>query len=311
MDSRGSQRMHALLSHIPGAQHSPACRPSVSRHSRKPARSTGSPQRVAPSTGDGALRGATTPVRNSRSVPTVALRALLALALPTACASCGAPDDPVCRDCRSEVGAALWAGGPREVSPDPSPAGLPRTHAAGRYQGALGRLAAAYKDDGRRDLRDLLATHLASAVEAAIDGSRPALETLARANGPILVVPVPSSRQSRRGRGDAPLVGLARRSTRGWGRHELTCADALRQRRRVADQAGLNAVQRAANLEHAMEVRAAWQATIPGSVCVVVDDVLTTGATLVEAGRALRAGGARYVVAATICATERRSRGHG
>jgi predicted amidophosphoribosyltransferase len=85
-------------------------------------------------------------------------------------------------------------------------------------------------------------------------------------------------------------------------------AEALKPRRRVADQAGLNARQRAVNLEHSMVVRPRWESAIAGSHCIVVDDVLTTGATLVEAARALRSSGASSVVAATVCATQRRSR---
>jgi predicted amidophosphoribosyltransferase len=88
----------------------------------------------------------------------------------------------------------------------------------------------------------------------------------------------------------------------------VVCADALRLRRRVADQAGLTARQRQVNLDHAIELRPEWDATLVGASCLLVDDVLTTGATLVEATRALRRAGASEVVAASICATARRSR---
>src|SRR6476620_4517540 len=129
---------------------------------------------------------------------------------------------------------------------------------------------------------------------------------LARHTRPVLVVPVPTSRTARRRRGDAPLLDLARAAATGFAGHELWCADALRLRRRVADQAGLTARERRVNLEPAIEPRPRWADSLPGAPCVLVDDVLTTGATRVEARRALLRAGAVSVVAAAICATARR-----
>lgn len=236
----------------------------------------------------------------------VGLGALAALALPASCGACGAPDQAVCRECSAEVGAALWEDGPQLVTPRPCPDGMPPVWAGAPYGGALGRLVAAYKDDDRRDLRTVLAPLLATSADAAVRGSAAAQKVLAKGNGPVLVVPAPTSRQARRRRGDAPLLALARQAVDGYATSEVVAADALRLRRRVADQAGLNARERQVNLEHAIEVRPHWAPTVRGSVCVLVDDVLTTGATLVEAARALRCDGAREVVAATICATARR-----
>jgi predicted amidophosphoribosyltransferase len=102
------------------------------------------------------------------------------------------------------------------------------------------------------------------------------------------------------------LAAVAQAAVTGFGEHEVRCADVLRLRRPVADQAGLDAPARARNLEHAMAVRQAWESALPGAVCLIVDDVLTTGATLVEAARELRRNNAREVLAATVCATLRR-----
>jgi predicted amidophosphoribosyltransferase len=237
-----------------------------------------------------------------------AFTALAGLALPVACAACGQPDEAVCRRCRLELHGCLWEGGPRHCRPDPTPSRLPVVHAAGRYEGPLARIAGAYKDDDRRDCAELLATLLTRAVEAAVRAAPPHLRVLGAGNGPLLLVPVPSSAAARRRRGDAPLTALAAAVAKGFGDDELVLAEALKPRRRVADQAGLNARARALNVEHSMVVRRRWEHVVAGSACVVVDDVLTTGATLVEAARALRSSGSGPVVAATVCATQRRSR---
>jgi predicted amidophosphoribosyltransferase len=80
------------------------------------------------------------------------------------------------------------------------------------------------------------------------------------------------------------------------------CVQALEHRRRVADQAGLSAADRAANLGGAIQARF----DLLGHRVIVVDDVITTGATLAEAARALRAAGAEVPAAAVVAATERR-----
>jgi len=233
------------------------------------------------------------------------LAALADLALPLTCASCRVPGAAVCPDCLDGVRSAVWPCA-RPVRPRPCPEQLPAVWAGAPFAGALATVVAAYKDDGRRDLGPLLAGVLAGAVDAAVGGCPALRRALAAGNGPVLVVPVPSSASARRRRGDFPLAQLAALACAGFGPGELVTADALRLRRRVADQAGLGAVERQVNLEHAMQVRGRWAPVVHRSSCVLVDDVLTTGATLVEAARALRAGGARAVVAATICATSRR-----
>ena len=64
---------------------------------------------------------------------------------------------------------------------------------------------------------------------------------------------------------------------------------------------------RAANLAGSLSVPGRLVALVAGRPVVIVDDVVTTGATLTEAARALRAAGAEVVAAASVAATSRRT----
>ena len=90
------------------------------------------------------------------------------------------------------------------------------------------------------------------------------------------------------------------------GGRRLALVTALSPVRRLADQAGLDSAARAANLAGAYAVRPRWRGGRVGPRVLLVDDVMTTGATLAEATRALRVDGVRVVGVATIAATQRR-----
>lgn len=175
--------------------------------------------------------------------------------------------------------------------------------ACGEFTRVRRRVITAYKDHGRADLAGSLADDLAMAVAALLRVDPRHLDR-AWLDNSVLLVPAPSSGASRRARGEAPIDRLAERTAdRLPGR--VGAAPVLTFRRRVVDQSHLDHGRRQANLSGAMVVRAA--ASVQGADCLVVDDVVTTGATLVEAARALRAAGARSVVAATVAATARRA----
>jgi predicted amidophosphoribosyltransferase len=79
----------------------------------------------------------------------------------------------------------------------------------------------------------------------------------------------------------------------------------LRQRRSVADQAGLSAVQRVENLTGALSAAAGSGRLLGAGSTVVVDDVMTTGASLMEAVRAVTAAGGSVAAAAVVAVSPR------
>lgn len=146
--------------------------------------------------------------------------------------------------------------------------------AAAPYGGGLRRALIAYKERDRRDLARPLGRLLERAVT-----------DLGCADA--VLVAVPSTAAARRARGGDHVRRLVR------------CVPALRLVRAVRDSAGLSTPERAANLAGAMAARP------PGrrGRAVLVDDITTSGATLVEAARALRAAGWSVDGAAVVAAT--------
>ena len=256
--------------------------------------------------------------------PVALLRAVVAalvdLAIPSACAGCAAPGRWLCPRC-----AVALRGSARPVRPSPAPTGLPPVFAVADYAGAARRLIVAHKEHHRLELAAPLGSALGEAVRGVLGPagprSPPAATASARLTGPVLV-PVPSRRATVRQRGHDPLLRMANVAATAaalvasgaataatTARAEpLPVVPLLRHRRRVADQAGLGAAERAANLAGALEVHPRRLADARGRTVVVVDDVLTTGATLAEATRALTAAGAHVVGAAVVAATTRRTR---
>ena len=215
------------------------------------------------------------------------------LAVPAACVGCGGPGADLCGRC----GTALRAP-PRLVRPTPCPPGLPPVATVADYADAVREALVAHKERAAYALAAPLSAALARAVALAI----------VSASGDPVLVPVPSSPSARRSRGDDPLLRLTTQAAarmRAVG-VAASIVPALQHVRRVRDSAGLSAPQRAANLAGALVVRSGARERIAGRRPVVVDDVMTTGATLVEAARALRVAGVDVAAGAVVASAVRR-----
>lgn len=225
------------------------------------------------------------------------LRAMIELAAPSDCAGCAVAGSRWCERCDAE----LTGTPPRQWWPTPSPPGMPATWTGPAYQGPVRAAVVAWKEQDRVHLTRHLAPVLGAGVAAAVRGSVEHQQALLRGE-PIAVVPAPSARSSSRARGREPVRELAGAAC---GRGAVV--QGLVLHRRVRDQAGLSASERERNLAGAIIVRTGVRSLLRGVPCVVVDDVVTTGATLQECARALAQAGAGPVVAATVAATARRA----
>jgi ComF family protein len=196
-----------------------------------------------------------------------------AVLAPVNCAGCGIDDRALCSSCRDHLSASPI----EQVLPDGT-----RVYSALRYEGTARQLVLAYKEQGRTDVARALARPLLSAIRAA-------------ATARCELVALPTGSAAYRRRGYDPVRLLLRKA--GLGRP----LEALRQTHRRVDQKSLSRAARAENLAGSLGVRR----DIRGRRLLLVDDVVTTGASLGEAARALREGGAEVVGAATLAATPR------
>lgn len=212
------------------------------------------------------------------------------LVLGARCAGCEVPAFGLCPACAATVRGVVPAVVSRPVT------GLPPMVAAGPYHGELRRVILAAKERQALIQVPLLAELLARAVAALLLQGTPRL--------PVTLVPVPSVRARVMERGidlTAALAAGAARRLRRCG-VEVRVARAVRLAREPDDQAGLRRLERMVNSEGAYRC-------VPGQLAgsvIVIDDVVTTGATLVAVSAALRAAGCTPFGAATVAQTQRR-----
>ncbi|MCU1518986.1 MAG: phosphoribosyltransferase [Pseudarthrobacter sp.] len=232
-----------------------------------------------------------------------ALAEALSLAVPADCVCCGAEDLVLCVAChrrirlltrrpfRSEAQApALMDVGGTFILP---------VVAAGIYREELAQALLSFKKHGQHQLRHVLGKALAGAVATAVGGDRS-----------ICLVPVPSSTGAFVKRGFSPVHLLLGPLSRVPALAGVQVRDVLRKsvrHRRLeglpGGQKGLGRGARARRVRGSMRVPPRKRNGVAGLRCIIVDDVLTTGATLAEAARALHAAGAIVAGAVVLAAT--------
>jgi ComF family protein len=218
----------------------------------------------------------------------------LDLALPAACAGCRREGAALCRDCLPAIDVRLEAapGVPMGLPAD-LPAPLLQLEWCAPFTGVTRRALHALKYEGERRLAPLLGAALARRwARAGVAGD--------------VLVPVPASPDRVRERGYDQAALLATEAARRLG---LPMLPALERTRATIAQFDLDRAGRASNLGGAFQVAAAFaeggatrrpHQSVVDRWVVLVDDVVTTGATLAACATALLEGGAMAVSAVAV-----------
>lgn len=218
-------------------------------------------------------------------------RLLVEVVFPRRCAGCGRRGSWVCSDCESTLPVLTppWCVrcGTSPLGPGcrchELPPSLDKARSASPYDGWVRRAVIMMKFEGERARAESLGPLLARLV----DEMRP-IDSL---------VPVPLHPHRKRERGFNQSEALAVCVT-GEGNRIPVVTDLLVRTRPTRHQVGLGADERRANVHGAFAVRPARD--LAGQRLVLVDDVLTTGATLGNCADALKAAGAAFVAAVTV-----------
>jgi predicted amidophosphoribosyltransferase len=227
------------------------------------------------------------------------------LLLPTACAGCAADRVPLRHGACAECAARLEALRPFRTAPTPPPPGMPPCVAVGPYAGPLRGALLAYKEKGRHRLARPLGALLATAVAG-----------LAPRGRAVVLIPVPSTAAAARERHGDHMTRLATHAVRrlraaGWDACVSQPLEALPR----PDSTSLTVSGRRSAAESSLRIRRSRipvlrRATPRKGTLVVVDDIVTTGATLAAVASRLEEAKMQVVGAAVLAATPlRRSSG--
>ena len=198
------------------------------------------------------------------------------LMFPTRCLGCHKLSSIICTNCSTQWKKSKYVTKHSSLT----------VHSTILYTPVAAKIILAAKENGA-----------ASADNMLIDAIMWQIQNLEFNLNNIRLVPIPSSKRSIRNRGRSFIIDIAQQISRQTGIPVLDC---LNLTGRTIDQSRLNRKQRLENMKGAISMKAVARGEL-----LLIDDVITTGATLKEAARALNSQGFHAQISAiTACVAQ-------
>jgi predicted amidophosphoribosyltransferase len=208
------------------------------------------------------------------------LTPLKELLFPVHCFGCNALGLEICSNCRKNWNPHFYVQKIEELT----------VYSAIRYSKVAKSILLGAKEDSLKIADELIIDALINCIHR--------LPTQILRNA--ILIPIPGSKRAVRKRGRDFIETITQEVSLRTGIEMLT---GMKVKRRLLDQSGLNAHDRKRNIHDAFEFKGEW-AKLQKREVLLVDDLVTTGATLLEAKRALNTEGFTVSRAITACVAQ-------
>ena len=206
------------------------------------------------------------------------LKSLQEIVFPVRCLGCSALGLEICSQCRSKWNPHIYRSWSRTSPYFPIFSSI-------QYSTVASKVLLAAKENNIKLADDLL-----------VQALQRSFHFCAKERGVGVLVPIPSRHAVARSRGRQFITELSLRLSKGTG---IETIEMLSHIRKVRDQSSLDAKQRLVNIEGSMKSLRYLSEKV-----ILVDDLVTTGATIHEGARALRENGIEVIAAVTACIAE-------
>ena len=196
------------------------------------------------------------------------------LLFPTRCYGCNAIGLSICSSCRREWHPHFYTTHVQGI----------KVHSAVIYSPTASRIIMAAKERGLKGADELIVDAIVHVLDKAN------FDTFN-----VRLVPIPSSAPNRRRRGRSFIPEICKQVS---AITSIPVIPALTINRAVKDQSSLSAKARLTNMRGAFSISTN---THPRGDLILIDDVVTTGATVSEAARALNSQGFHVLASVTAC----------